>query len=159
MRFCIVQCFKDGMHAYDHGVAMNILTAIIRYLHDFEIRLGIPKNTLVEKLTARMHNLCNTLDIRRKDYVRYVRIRTIRTQYVRDTYKNTYEYVRIRTNTYIFTPTGFRRAQPYFFRPCTYSYVLVYVFRTYLYILKTKRVRICMYCETIFSPTCPVQSD
>ena len=96
---------------------------------------------------------------RRKEYVRYVRIRTIRTQYVRNTYANTYEYVRIRTNTYIFTPTGFRRAQPYFFRPCTYSYVLLYVFRTYLYILKTKRVRICMYCETIFSPTCPVQSD
>ena len=62
--FCIVQCFKDGMHAYDHGVAMNLLTAIIRYLHDFEIRLGIPKNTLVEKLTARMHNLCNTLDVK-----------------------------------------------------------------------------------------------
>ena len=64
IHFCILQTFKDGMHAYDHGVAMNILTAIIRMLHDFEIKLGIPKNTLVNKLTARMHNLCNTLDVK-----------------------------------------------------------------------------------------------
>jgi hypothetical protein len=60
------------MHGYDHGVAMNILTAIIRYLHDFEIILGIPKNTLVEKLTARMHNLCNTLDVKHTTLMSFV---------------------------------------------------------------------------------------
>ena len=60
----ILQSFKDGMLAYDHGVAMKILYATIRYLQDFEIKLGLPKNTLVQKLTARMHNLCNTLGIK-----------------------------------------------------------------------------------------------
>ena len=52
------------MHAYDHGVSMKILNATIKYLQDFEIKLGLPKNTLVQKLTNRMHNLCNTLGIK-----------------------------------------------------------------------------------------------
>ena len=43
---------------------MKILNATIQYLQDFEIKLGLPKNTLVQKLTARMHNLCNTLGIK-----------------------------------------------------------------------------------------------
>jgi hypothetical protein len=49
------------MHAYDHGVAMHIITAVVRTLHKLEIDLGLPKNILVNKLTARMQNLCASL--------------------------------------------------------------------------------------------------
>ena len=57
-----MQVYKDPMHAYDHGVAMHIITAVVKTLHKLEIDLGLPKNTLVNKLTARMHNLCASLE-------------------------------------------------------------------------------------------------
>ena len=56
------QCYKDPMHAYDHGVAMHIIQAIVRTIHQLEVDLGLPKNTLMNRLTARMHNLCSSLD-------------------------------------------------------------------------------------------------
>ena len=49
------------MHAYDHGVAMTIITAIMHMLQILAEKLGIGKNALVVKLSSRMHNLCNTL--------------------------------------------------------------------------------------------------
>ena len=49
---CTLQTFKDGMHAYDHGVAMTILTAIIKSLHLFEALIGLAKNTLIHKLSS-----------------------------------------------------------------------------------------------------------
>ena len=58
-----MQSFKDPMHAYDHGVAMQILTASVRTLHKLEDDLGLPRNTLVKKLTARVHNLCSKLSV------------------------------------------------------------------------------------------------
>ena len=63
---CPLQSFKDPMHAYDHGpgVAMQILTASVRTLHKLEDDLGLPRNTLVKKLTARVHNLCSNLFVK-----------------------------------------------------------------------------------------------
>ena len=67
--YCIIkrtdlcwQAYKDPMHAYDHGVAMHIITAVVRTLHKLEIDLGLPKNTLVKKLTARVYNMCSSID-------------------------------------------------------------------------------------------------
>ena len=50
------------MHAYDHGVGMHIIKALVKTIHKLEIDLGLPKNTIVKKLTARLHNLCCSLD-------------------------------------------------------------------------------------------------
>jgi hypothetical protein len=56
------QCYKDPMHAYDHGVAMHMIHAIVKTIHQLEVDLGLPKNTLLNRLTERMHNLCSSLD-------------------------------------------------------------------------------------------------
>ena len=56
------QCYKDPMHAYDHGVAMHMIHAIVKTIHKLEVDLGLPKNTLLNRLTERMHNLCSSLD-------------------------------------------------------------------------------------------------
>ena len=58
------QCYKDPMHVYDHGVAMHIIQAVVKTIHKLEVDLGLPKNTLMKRLTrtARMHNLCSSLD-------------------------------------------------------------------------------------------------
>jgi hypothetical protein len=50
------------MHAYDHGVAMHITKALVKTIHKLEIDLGLPKNTIVNKMTARLHNLSSSLD-------------------------------------------------------------------------------------------------
>ena len=50
------------MHAYDHGVAMHIIKAIVKTVKKLEIDLGLPNNTLMHKLTARLHNLSSSLD-------------------------------------------------------------------------------------------------
>ena len=52
------------MHAYDHGVAMTIITAIMHMLQILAEKLGIGTNALVVKLSSRMHNLCSTLDVK-----------------------------------------------------------------------------------------------
>ena len=56
-----VQAYKDPMHAYDHGVAMHILNAIVKTIHKLEIDLGLQKNSILQKLTARLHNLSCSL--------------------------------------------------------------------------------------------------
>jgi hypothetical protein len=58
-----LQAYKDPMHwhAYDHGVAMHINTAIVKTIHKLEIDLGLPKNSIMHKLTARLHNLSCSL--------------------------------------------------------------------------------------------------
>jgi len=61
---CPLQSFKDPMHAYDHGVAMQIITASVKTLHNLEDDLGLARNTLVKKLTARVHNLCSDLSVK-----------------------------------------------------------------------------------------------
>ena len=60
------------MHAYDHGVAMTILTAIIKSLHLFEALIGLAKNTLIHKLTARFQNLCSTLTVKHATLMSFV---------------------------------------------------------------------------------------
>ena len=37
------QCYKDPMHAYDHGVAMHITQTIVKTIHKLEVDLGLPK--------------------------------------------------------------------------------------------------------------------
>jgi hypothetical protein len=49
------------MHAYDHGVAINICKATVKTIHQLEIDLGLARNSLVGKLTMRLHNLCSSL--------------------------------------------------------------------------------------------------
>jgi hypothetical protein len=56
-----LQAYKDPMHAYDHGVAMHINTGIVKTIHKLEIDLGLPKNSIMHKLTARLHNLSCSL--------------------------------------------------------------------------------------------------
>ena len=56
------QCYKDPMHAYDHGVAMHILNALVKTIHKLEMDLGLPRNTILLKLTASLHNLSSSLD-------------------------------------------------------------------------------------------------
>ena len=56
-----VQTYKDPMHAYDHGVAMHILTAIVKTIHKLEDDLRLPRNFILNKLTARLHNLSCSL--------------------------------------------------------------------------------------------------
>ena len=51
----LLQAYKDPMHACDHGVAMHIITAIVKTIHQLEIDLGLPQNTLLQKLNARLH--------------------------------------------------------------------------------------------------------
>jgi hypothetical protein len=50
------------MHGYDHGVAMHVINATVKTLHKLEDDLHLVRNTVVKRLTARMHNLCNSLD-------------------------------------------------------------------------------------------------
>ena len=68
----VFQTFKDPMHAYDHGVAIYIIQAIIKTLHALETTLGLAKNTLVKKLTALVHGLCNTLEVKHTTLMSFV---------------------------------------------------------------------------------------
>jgi len=60
------------MHAYDHGVAMTIITAIMHMLQILAEKLGIGTNALVVKLSSRMHNLCNTLEVKHTTLMSFV---------------------------------------------------------------------------------------
>jgi hypothetical protein len=64
LRMVCWQCYKNPMHAYDHGVAMHTIQAIIKttWIHKLEVDLGLPKDTLLNQLTELMHNLCSSLD-------------------------------------------------------------------------------------------------
>jgi len=59
------------MHAYDHGVAMHIITAVVRTLHKLEIDLGLRPNTLVKKLTARVYNMCSSNEAKHLTMLRF----------------------------------------------------------------------------------------
>jgi hypothetical protein len=67
-----LKTFKDPMHAYDHGVAIYIIQAIIKTLHRLETSIGLAKNTLVKKLTAEIHGLCNTLEVKHTTLMSFV---------------------------------------------------------------------------------------
>lgn len=56
-----MQAYKDPMHAYDHGVAINISKATVKTIHKLEDSLGLSRNTLASKLTGRLHSLCSSL--------------------------------------------------------------------------------------------------
>ena len=58
----LIQAYKDPMHAYDHGVAITISKATVKIIHKLEDSLGLSRNTLVSKLTGRLHNLCSSLN-------------------------------------------------------------------------------------------------
>lgn len=60
------------MHAYDHGVAMTIISAIIKMLQLLASSIGIGKNALVVKLSTRFHNLCNTLEVKHTTLMSFV---------------------------------------------------------------------------------------
>ena len=49
------------MHAYDHGVAMHIINAIVKMIHKLEDDLGLVRNVVLNKLTARLHNMSSSL--------------------------------------------------------------------------------------------------
>ena len=50
---------------------MHIITAIVRMLHKLEAALDLPENTLVKKLTARIHNLCSSLETKHTTMIRF----------------------------------------------------------------------------------------
>ena len=68
----VLKTFKDPMHAFDHGVAIYIIQAIIKTLHALETTIGLAKNTLVKKLTALVHGLCNTLEVKHTTLMSFV---------------------------------------------------------------------------------------
>ena len=68
----VLKTFKDPMHAYDHGVAIYIIQAIIKTLHAVETAIGLANNTLVKKLTALVHGLCNTLEVKHTTLMSFV---------------------------------------------------------------------------------------
>ena len=68
----VLKTFKDPMHAYDHGVAIYIIQAIIKTLHAVETAIGLAYNTLVKKLTALVHGLCNTLEVKHTTLMSFV---------------------------------------------------------------------------------------
>jgi hypothetical protein len=57
-----LQAYKDPMHAYDNGVAINICKVTVKTIHQLETDLGLSRNSLVGKLTVRLHSLCNSLN-------------------------------------------------------------------------------------------------
>ena len=63
----VSKTFKDPMHAYDHGVAIYIIQAIIKTLHLLETTIGLAKNTPVKTLTALVHGqrcfTCQSLSV------------------------------------------------------------------------------------------------
>ena len=60
------------MHAFDHGVAMNIMFAKIQMLQNLGVQLGVGKNALVIKLSERLHNLCKTLEVKHTTCMSFV---------------------------------------------------------------------------------------
>ena len=60
------------MHAFDHGVAMTIIAAIVRLLQELALLLGLEKNYFVEKLRARFHSLCSTLEMKHTTLMSFV---------------------------------------------------------------------------------------
>ena len=50
------------MHAYDHGVAMHIINALVKTIHKLEMDVGLQRNTVLHKLSARLHNLRSSLE-------------------------------------------------------------------------------------------------
>ena len=68
----VLKTFKDPMHAFDHGVAIYIIQAIIKTLNRLEAAIGQAKNTLVQKLTGYIHGLCNTLEVKHTTLMSFV---------------------------------------------------------------------------------------
>ena len=66
------QTFKDGMHAFDHGVSMNIISAIIRLLQELAPLLKLDRNYFVNKLSVRFHSLCSTLEVKHTTLMSFV---------------------------------------------------------------------------------------
>ena len=60
------------MHAYDHGVAMNIISAIIRLIQELAELLGLDRDYFIHKLSVRFHSLCNTLEMKHTTLMSFV---------------------------------------------------------------------------------------
>jgi len=60
------------MHAYDHGVAMNIMSAIIRLIQELAELLGRDRNYYIHKLSVRFHSLCSTLEMKHTTLMSFV---------------------------------------------------------------------------------------
>ena len=71
------QTCKDPMHAFEHGVAMKIIKAIIMALHQLETDLEMQPNTLVARLSQRLHNLCSSYSVSDAALLRFVKQQSI----------------------------------------------------------------------------------
>ena len=60
------------MHAYDHGVAMNIISAIIRLIQELAELLGRDRDYFILKLSVRFHSLCSTLEMKHTTLMSFV---------------------------------------------------------------------------------------
>ena len=60
------------MHAYDHGVAMNIISAIIRLIQELAELLGRDRDYFIRKLSVRFHSLCSTLEMKHTTLMSFV---------------------------------------------------------------------------------------
>lgn len=65
------------MHAFEHGVAMKIIKAIIMALRQLETDLGIEPNTLIARISRRLHNLCSSRSVSDATLLSFVKQQSI----------------------------------------------------------------------------------
>ena len=69
---------------------MHIITAVVRTLHKLEADLGLPKNTLVTRLTGRVQNLCSSLDTKHSTLMSFRRNSTCPREHVLSCFEPNY---------------------------------------------------------------------
>ena len=51
------------MHGNEHGISVLCIKCTVRATRDHEVELGLRPDTLVERMKARLHGLCNSPDV------------------------------------------------------------------------------------------------
>jgi hypothetical protein len=54
------QAFKDPMHGNEHGNSVLCIKCTVRAIRDHEVELGLRPDTLVARMKARLHGLCDS---------------------------------------------------------------------------------------------------
>ena len=54
------QAFKDPMHGNEHGNSVLCIKCTVRAIRDHEVELGLRPETLVARMKARLHGLCDS---------------------------------------------------------------------------------------------------
>ena len=54
------QAWKDPMHGNEHGISVLILKCTVIVIRDHEAKLGLRSDTLVKRMSDRLHGLCSS---------------------------------------------------------------------------------------------------